>query len=65
MTHPERTDAFIRRIAYEAAGAASVPFMQDHPDYVMPSERIEDGVRAVLASYGIHEPIPEDSPHAR
>lgn len=39
--------------AFEVAGAASVPFMQDHPHYVMPTERISEGVVPLLAERGI------------
>lgn len=40
-------------LAFSAAGAASVPFMRDHPHYVMPTEEISEGVAKVLADRGI------------
>lgn len=35
-------------LAFTAAGSASVPFMRDHPSYVMPSEEIRDSVNQVI-----------------
>lgn len=43
----------VAEIAHVAAGAASTPFMRDHPTYVMPSEEIVELVGAVLAERGI------------
>lgn len=43
----------ITGIAYEVAGAVSVPFMQAHPHFVFPSEEVREGVLAVLRNYGI------------
>lgn len=48
LTHAEAAG-----LAFESAGAASVPFMQDHPDYVMPTERISVGVAEVLLERGV------------
>ena len=42
------TRSEIAGLVCSAAGAASAPFMRDHPDYVMPSEEIGAGVRAVV-----------------
>lgn len=43
----------VAEIAMTAAGAASTPFMRDHPDYVMPDVEIVTLVNAVLAEHGI------------
>lgn len=57
--NPSRLDTEeVVGLAFEAAGAASAPFMRDHPRYVMPTEEIGDGVRRVLADHGITE-LPE------
>lgn len=40
-------------LVFEAAGATSVPFMRDHPQYVMPTEEITEGIRPILAERGI------------
>src|SRR6516225_7161417 len=37
----------LREVIYQAAGAATLPFMQDHPEDVMPTERVIEGVEAV------------------
>lgn len=47
------TNKQVAQIAFEAAGAASAPFMQDHPHYVFPSERVSAGVDQVLLEHGI------------
>jgi hypothetical protein len=43
----------LREVIYQAAGAATLPFMQDHPDDVMPTERVIEGVEAVCRDFGI------------
>lgn len=40
-------------LVYSACGAATVPFMRDHPDYVMPSEEIRELVEPILVEAGI------------
>jgi len=42
-------------LVYECAGAASAPFMRDHP-HVMPSEEIIEGVNRVMAEHGFADP---------
>lgn len=49
MTEPlTLTVEEVREIAYQAAGAATAPFMRDHPHYVMPVEQVREAVEAVL-----------------
>jgi hypothetical protein len=55
-------DDKIREIAFMAAGAATVPFMEDHPHDVMPSQRVSEGVDRVLAEFGIAPDPPEVIP---
>jgi hypothetical protein len=43
----------INEIIYQAAGAATAPLLEDHPDYVFPAERVSDAVRRVCDSFGI------------
>jgi hypothetical protein len=38
----------VASIVSQAAGAASAPFMRDHPQYVMPSDEIGQGIREVV-----------------
>jgi hypothetical protein len=40
-------------LAFQAAGAASVPFMRDHPETVMPTQEISELVGGVLSEHGI------------
>ena len=47
------TQEQVAEVAFMAAGAASVPFMEDYPDYVMPTERICEGVDRVLLDHGV------------
>jgi hypothetical protein len=43
----------LREIVYQAVGVATVPFMEDHPTYVLPDARIREGVEKVLEEFGI------------
>jgi hypothetical protein len=43
-------------LVFECAGAATAPLLQDHPDYVFPSERVEESVSHALAEHGFTEP---------
>lgn len=43
----------LREIVYQAAGAATAPLLEDHPDYVFPSERVADNVERVCVAFGI------------
>lgn len=43
----------VRAIAFQAAGAGTRPLMQDHPDYVFPSERVSEAVNGVLGQFGV------------
>lgn len=43
----------IHELVYQAAGAATVPFMKEHPDMEMPTEEVVKGVGAVLAEHGV------------
>lgn len=40
-------------LVFEAAGAATGPLLEDHPDYVFPSERVSERVALVLLEHGI------------
>lgn len=55
------SDDQLRELAFQAGGAATGPLMEDHPDYVFPSERVSENVAAVLAE---HKPRfePEGAP---
>lgn len=48
-----RDDAWVSEVAYQAAGAATRPLLEDHPDYVFPAERVRDAVAALLAEFDI------------
>jgi hypothetical protein len=48
-----RDDAWVSEVAYQAAGAGTRPLMEDHPDYVFPSERVADAVAELLSDFGI------------
>lgn len=48
-----RDDAWVSEVAYQAAGAATRPLLEDHPDYVFPSERVADAVAELLKDFGI------------
>ena len=43
----------VREIVYQAAGAATRPLLEDHPDYVFPSERVSEAVGYVCSEFGI------------
>lgn len=43
----------LREIIYQAVGAATVPFMEDHPTYVFPDDRIKEGIERVCSDFGI------------
>jgi hypothetical protein len=45
----------LREIIFQAAGAATRPLLEDHPDYVFPSERVSEAVEYVCKSFGIGE----------
>ena len=52
----EREKDFMEKlyeIIYQTVGAATVPFMEDHPDYVFPSERVIEAVAYSLKNFGI------------
>ena len=42
----------VREIVYQAAGAATRPLLEDHPNYVFPSERVSEAVGYVCRSSG-------------
>lgn len=48
-----RDDAWVSEVAYQAARAATRPLLEDHPDYVFPSERVRDAVAGLLTDFGI------------
>ena len=48
-----RDDAWVSEVAYQAAGAATRPLLEDHPDYVFPAERVRDAVAGLLSDFGI------------
>jgi hypothetical protein len=43
----------IREVIFQAAGAATRPLLEDHPDYIFPSERVAEAVEYVCESFGI------------
>lgn len=43
----------LREIIFQAAGAATLPLLEDHPNYVFPSERVNEAVERVLVDFGI------------
>jgi hypothetical protein len=43
----------LRELIYMAAGAATAPVMIDHPDYVFPSERVQEAVEQICENFGI------------
>lgn len=43
----------IREMMFQAAGAATRPLLEDHPDYVFPSERVAEAVEEVCENFGI------------
>jgi hypothetical protein len=48
-----RDDAWVTEVAYQAAGAATRPLLEDHPDYVFPAERVQDAVAYLLETFGV------------
>ena len=51
----------VREIVYQAAGAATRPLLEDHPDYVFPSERVAEAVGYVCEQFGIPD-YPKETP---
>jgi hypothetical protein len=43
----------IREIIFQAAGAATRPLLEDHPDYIFPSDRVTEAVEEVCETFGI------------
>lgn len=43
----------LHEVIYQAAGAATAPFMEDHPKYIFPAERVVEGIERVLKEFGI------------
>jgi len=43
----------LREVIYQAAGAATVPFMQANPDMVFPDQDVIAGIEAVCTDFGI------------
>jgi hypothetical protein len=43
----------LREIIFQAAGAATRPLLEDHPNYVFPSERVVEAIDYVCADFGI------------
>lgn len=43
----------LHEVIWQAAGAATRPLLEDHPDYVFPSERVAEAVEHVCKSFGI------------
>jgi hypothetical protein len=67
LAHERRRDIVekLREVVFQAAGAATVPFMQDHPDYVFPDQRVIEGIEAVLRDFGIPASRPEPDEEVR
>lgn len=55
VRHEQKRDVVekLREIIFQAAGAATLPLLQDHPDYVFPSERVSEAVEQICESFGI------------
>jgi hypothetical protein len=47
----------LREIIFQAAGAATRPLLEDHPDYIFPSERVAEAVEHVCESFGISKEV--------
>lgn len=58
-----RDDEWLTEVAYQAAGAATRPLMEDHPDYVFPSERVSEAVAELLRDFNIE--VPDSYPGGR
>ena len=43
----------LREIIFQAAGAATVPLMMDHPNYIFPSEHVKEAIEEVCSQFGI------------
>lgn len=43
----------LREIIFQASGAATRPLLEDHPDYVFPSERVSEAVEYVCDQFGL------------
>jgi len=43
----------LHEVIYQAAGAATMPFMKAHPDMVFPDGEVIEGIEAVLKDFGI------------
>lgn len=43
----------LREIIFQAAGAATRPLLEDHPDYVFPSDRVTEAVEEICSQFGI------------
>jgi hypothetical protein len=43
----------LREMIFQAGGAATQPLMEDHPDYVFPSERVVERIEQVCIDFGI------------
>jgi hypothetical protein len=48
-----RDDAWVSEVAYQVAGAATRPLLEDHGDYVFPAERVREAVAGLLSDFGI------------
>lgn len=48
-----RDDAWVSELAYQVAGAATRPLLEDNGDYVFPAERVSDAVAELLSDFGI------------
>lgn len=45
----------LSELAFQAGGAATAPLLEDHPDYIFPSERCKVAVENVLREFGVEE----------
>lgn len=43
----------IREIIFQAAGAATRPLLEDHPNYIFPSDRVAEAVEEICSQFGI------------
>lgn len=47
----------LHEIIFQAAGAATLPLLEDHPGYIFPSERVKEAVEEVCSQFGIVKEI--------
>lgn len=43
----------LREIIFQAAGAATLPLLEENPGYIFPAERVAEAVEEVCSKFGI------------